>query len=408
MNRMKSKTWLILLAGLLVVLLASSIGVTSSYFTDQENSSNNRMRVITNWYNLAWHYRRPITIDHTKVVDVANPSTTYANFPVLVYATGLSNIKADGADIRFTSSDGTTELPREIESYSGGTLYAWVKVTLTKDAGDASNDVIYMYYGNNAATEPAPSSTYGSQNVWDSNYNFVSHMYDLDTSHIKDSTSNNNGGTKVGANEPIETSSGNIDDAQAFDGSNDYIQTTSSGSRTSTHFTWECWFKADTTTGPHHILWEGLSSENGWGAGASGHHEAHINVGAYNMNNIVGCFYGTNEDAAAPNVIRIDTAFSDTTNWHHVVFVVANAGSSPSGELFLDGVSQGTDIGNQTTRTDWDTNFRIGRPGAATRYFDGMVDEVRVSVSARSAQWIKTEYNNQSSPSSFCMVGPEE
>jgi len=129
-----------------------------------------------NWYDTDWSYRREITIDHTKVEDVADPSTTYADFPVLVYATGLSNIKAAGADIRFTSSDGTTELPREIEDYSGGTLYAWVKVTLTKDSSDADDDVIYMYYGNAAATEPAPDSAYGSQNVWDDNYNGVWHL----------------------------------------------------------------------------------------------------------------------------------------------------------------------------------------------------------------------------------------
>ena len=125
---------------------------------------------LSNWYNTSWQYRRVITIDHTKVDDVADPSTTYANFPVLVYAAGLSNVNAGGTDIRFTSSDGTTELPREIESYSAGTLYAWAKVTLTKDASDSTDDIIYMYYGNAAASEPAPDSTYGSQNVWDANY----------------------------------------------------------------------------------------------------------------------------------------------------------------------------------------------------------------------------------------------
>ena len=122
------------------------------------------------WYDSDWSYRRQITIDHTSVEDVADPSTTYAEFPVLVYATGLSNILPNGADIRFTSSDGVTELPREIESYTGGTLYAWVKLTLTKDASDSTNDIIYMYYGNVLATEPAPDSTYGSENVWDSNF----------------------------------------------------------------------------------------------------------------------------------------------------------------------------------------------------------------------------------------------
>ncbi len=38
----------------------------------------------------------------------------------------------------------------------------------------------------------------------------------------------------------------------------------------------------------------------------------------------------------------------------------------------------------------------------------GLIDEVRVSSTARSANWIKPSYNNQYSPSSFCSVGAEE
>jgi len=364
-----------------------------------------------NWYDTDWSYRREITIDHTKVEDVADPSTTYADFPVLVYATGLSNIKAAGADIRFTSSDGTTELPREIEDYSGGTLYAWVKVTLTKDSSDADDDVIYMYYGNAAATEPAPDSAYGSQNVWDDNYNGVWHLSEDPSGtapQMKDSTSNNNDGSSQGSMTAGNQVTGQIDGSLDFDGSNHYIQTTSSELKTAAAITISVWFKADVTTGAHHIVWEGKGTENGWGAGATGHHEMHINVGAYDQDNILGCFYGTNEDAAAPNVIRIDTAFSDTANFHYAVFVVTNPDSSPAGELFLDGVSKGTDTGDQTGRADWDTNLRIGRPGADQRYFDGMVDEVRISNTARSADWIETCYNNQNSPSAFCSVGSEQ
>jgi hypothetical protein len=40
--------------------------------------------------------------------------------------------------------------------------------------------------------------------------------------------------------------------------------------------------------------------------------------------------------------------------------------------------------------------------------FTGTLDEVRVSKTARSADWVKTEYNNQNSPSSFYALGGEE
>jgi len=400
----------VLLIAIIVIglLVSSSLLITGACFTDTEESIDNDLRCWGEpWYDTNWQYRRQITINHTKV------ENAYADFPVLVYATGLSNIKANGADIRFTSSDGTTELPREIESYSDsdGTLYAWVKVTLTKDAGDSTDDVIYMYYGNDSASEPAPGSAYGAENVWDSDYRGVWHLREDPSGtapQMKDSTSNNNDGTSQGSMTAGNQVTGQIDGSLDFDGSNEYIQTTSNELQTAAAITISVWFKADVTTGAHHIVWEGKGTENGWGAGADGYHEMHINVGAYNQDNILGCFYGTNEDAAAPNVIRIDTAFSDTANFHHAVFVVTNPGSSPVGELFLDGVSKGTDTGNQTSRADWDTSLRIGRPGADQRYFDGMVDEVRISDTARSADWIKTCFNNQDSPSSFCSVGAEE
>jgi hypothetical protein len=40
--------------------------------------------------------------------------------------------------------------------------------------------------------------------------------------------------------------------------------------------------------------------------------------------------------------------------------------------------------------------------------FDGLLDELRVSNTARSADWIATEYNNQSNPSAFLSVGTQQ
>jgi len=68
----------------------------------------------------------------------------------------------------------------------------------------------------------------------------------------------------------------------------------------------------------------------------------------------------------------------------------------------------GTDTGTETDRTYWDTDLRIGQCGAAQRRLDGLVTEVRVSNIARSAEWIMTCYNNQYSPSTFCIVGSEQ
>ncbi|GAH15634.1 unnamed protein product, partial [marine sediment metagenome] len=41
------------------------------------------------------------------------------------------------------------------------------------------------------------------------------------------------------------------------------------------------------------------------------------------------------------------------------------------------------------------------------RFFDGMLDEIRLTRSIRSVAWIETEFNNQIDPSSFVSVGTE-
>jgi hypothetical protein len=41
-------------------------------------------------------------------------------------------------------------------------------------------------------------------------------------------------------------------------------------------------------------------------------------------------------------------------------------------------------------------------------FWDNLIDEVRVSSVARSADWIKTEYNNQSNPSAFYSIGMDD
>src|SRR3990167_328103 len=147
------------------------------------------------WYNNDWLYRKKITVDKTKVGETNT-------FVILVNlasdAQFSANAQADGDDILFTSSDGTTKLDHEIENYTTatGALIAWVEASISVSV----DTDIYMYYGNVGASN--------QQNVtgtWGTNYKAVYHLKDdPDTSTVQDSTSNNNDGTKVGVGNPAE------------------------------------------------------------------------------------------------------------------------------------------------------------------------------------------------------------
>ena len=93
----------------------------------------NNLALAQNWYNTGWLYRLPITINNTggTLTDYQVQVSLEASFP-------WSHVKSDGSDIRFTSSDGETELSYWIESWTTGTSATiWVKVPLV--APDSGN-----------------------------------------------------------------------------------------------------------------------------------------------------------------------------------------------------------------------------------------------------------------------------
>jgi len=78
--------------------------------------------------------------------------------------------------------------------------------------------------------------------------------------------------------------------------------------------------------------------------------------------------------------------------------------------IYINGV-EGAVTDTLGTLTDSSAfSLFIGRLLAPSdpRRFDGQIDEARVSNIARTADWLLTEYNNQSNPSNFSSVGDEE
>jgi uncharacterized repeat protein (TIGR01451 family) len=105
------------------------------------------------WFDVDWNYRRPIVI--------SNGGNSLAYYQVLVVLNNtnfnFTQANADGSDIRFTHSDGTTELRYWIEYWSGPDqlAYVWVRVP-SLASGDT---VIYLYYGNPGGLAASSGST---------------------------------------------------------------------------------------------------------------------------------------------------------------------------------------------------------------------------------------------------------
>jgi hypothetical protein len=352
-----------------------------------------------------YNFGKQIRINASQV----SGSGSLTDFPMLVNLTdndlrttanGGSVENSNGYDIVFTLDDCATILDHQIEKYDAttGEYVAWVRIPSLSGTTDMD---VGMFYGNSAiATDPSTTNT------WDSDYISIYHLHD----DFLDATATGNNGTNNGSTD----GTGIIGDGQDFDGTNDYIQTTSGELQTEDDFTISAWFNADDIT-MRHIIWQGISTQNGWGSGGlATEQEMHLSTGGCclpaEISDLVSAYLGVEDDEDDAEVLNAQVSFTDVTNWHYGVATYSDLSGTPGIELFIDGASVDTDGGvadASTARNNWDTNLRIGRPGASERYFDGMIDEVRVSSVVRSDDWIATEYNNQNSPGTFYNVSAQ-
>jgi len=329
-----------------------------------------------------WQYRRKITIDATKIDE------NLTDFPVLVKLNtsrfDFSKARSDGYDIRFTSSDGETLLKYERERHDASNQVAEYHVKIPS-VSSSQNTEFYIYYGKSDASDGADPT-----NVWDSNFKAVWHLQDLTSSSVKDSTANSYNGTKYAANEPIETD-GKIGKAQSFDGTNDRIDfgDVADFDFGTGPFTLEAFIRLNALN-----KWQRIFSKR-W---ITGNYEQYtFSVTDTNKLHIwtYGSGWGT-ESALESNT-------SLTTNtWYYVVAIRQNG----TLKLFINGIEDAS--ATLTARNvSNDGSFWIGGDNRDVAYFfDGIIDEGRVSNIARSSAWIKASYH--SGNDSLLSFGAEE
>ena len=332
-------------------------------------------------------YSRTITIDHTKV-----PNTDQTNFPLLFSGTysdlattsnGGAVTSSNGYDIIFASDPyGTNILPFEQESYNpttGAVIY-WVQVPTLSHTSDT---VIYLFYGNSSITTDQSNKN----GVWDSNFLGVWHV-DETSGQQQDSTTNGNNSTAVSVTAE-GSATGEVGGSDQFN-----------------------------TSRPDHVDLPNIALSSAFTLEAWIYPTAYVDVArivakAYSSNTAPWVDYDLAMDTAASQ--KIDVGFdqngtsvgltSNTTvplnQWTHVVGTYDGSNL----RLFLNGASDSTAAASGSVATVSQTT-EIGYNNVyGPQSFTGKIDEVRISATARSADWIATEYNNQSSPATFYSTG---
>lgn len=344
--------------------------------------------IPANWFNTDFKRRVLITIKAGQVPSTQN------NFPFLFNSvlTDLisANVQSGGEDIRFASESGVTEFNVEIEKMdtSATSLQAWSKIPSI-----SNGTKFYMYYDNPTASFPP---LVNRQAVW-GNYSAVYHMNQTTggTFSTKDSTGTNDG-TPLGT--PNFQVVGKIDGNINFDGVGDLIRIPTDDSlepRTGP-FTVSAWLKSSASSSGIIVAKQNRTLFfDGWALRMIGQQVE------WDM-----------EDNNGVNRITIKSDLvSPVGTFEHAALTYDGLGVNTGLELYRNGDPQAATRGGFGGPVDDVQTIAAGSIASAfdtAAMFPGDVDEVRISKDVKSADFIKTEFNNQSSPSAFYTIGPVE
>ncbi|TVS17806.1 MAG: DUF2341 domain-containing protein [Gammaproteobacteria bacterium] len=361
------------------------------------------------WFDSDWAFRKSVALQASQVESDLN------DFPVLISVVDpdlAANAQTEGQDIVFALPDGR-QLDHEIERFvaATGELIAWVRMPFVSETDDTD---LFMYYGN-----PAAADQQNAQQVWNAGYRMVHHLQEVggNNTDLFDATANATDGTVAGTvgNHPTFVEDGVIDGAREHPGS----PSPGNAPRPELRFphnaalnitgpiTAEAWaFIEPDQPIPNHnpVLWKGR--QIGWGANYLFRIAVKTDTGTMTWGVTCGGTEGWFE-AGVPvfgQWAHYALTFDGTRSRAYINGIeqppVANAG----GAAACSGQSLNT-FPDEPVRSGYTPNREfIGQEA----FLRGRTDELRISATNRSAAWLRTQFNNQSSPPTFHLFGAEQ
>ena len=297
------------------------------------------------WWNDAWAHRTRVTIGNT----VARVD----GFPALVRLPAsfdYASVRTDGGDLRFIDDAGT-ELAHDLDQLvPGGVSALWVRIPAL-DPAPLPRTGVWLYHGNpDAAASANPSA------VW-SDHVSVHHLATLD-----DASQHDRSGTAEGA--PVTAAA--IGDGRAFSGDDAITLADEPAYDFTTSLAVSIWVDID-------VFDEGFQAvvvkgDRAWRLHRDGGGQA-IGFGT--------TFQRMNQDLAGATPVT-------TPGWHHLAATYDQVTKS----IYVDGVLDSA-VPWARTIDNTDVPVVLGRNDQqGPRYFKGLLDELRISATSRSAAWI--------------------
>jgi hypothetical protein len=327
-------------------------------------------------------------LDRCKSITITNAGTsTLTDFPAYINLTKDGDMLSNYQDLRFyntSCSNGGSLLDYEIENYTTNNADIWIRIPSLQTTGK----IISVYYKNTSAVESGQNAT----GVWDSNYVMVQHLKE-NSGTLNDSTLNGNSGTQSGGVTYLAT--GKINGAVGFDGSDDLVNVTNPNNLNVDNFTVEVWTKLASTS--QTSCAKLIIKDKGTACGTTYPYgfQDDCTAGA-------GKLWAYSYTSAIKEVRGPAWTSIGTNNWVHIVMTYNNSNLT----LYINGTQYNSTTSTGTLCANTNTLLIGGRPGP--QYFNGTLDEARISNISRSSDWINQSYQMVQNQNSFVSLGSEE
>ena len=315
-------------------------------------------------------------------------NVTLTNFPVLVkLSTAIDGFsysdfsKANGGDLRFADASGNL-LPHEIDTWDeGGISAVWVKVPLLK-----KKSYITAHYGFTGTGDPAPVA---AKDVWDDDYVGVWHLGESVLPMKESSETSSDFETSYGETINYATN-GIVGRAVGFPTNGTYnalVAPDHDALDGFARFTVEYWTFQDEHKQNAGILSKRKEYNND--AAYYFYDTRDANSGVWSMPFCIG----TNKNTSARWSFNLSQTLGE---WNHIVYSADMSSTTKNVHGFKNGTMNG-----------WEPNvvffgpmpnsaepLVLGNLGANKKdnSFNGSIDEVRISKTLRSKEWVKATY----------------
>ena len=320
----------------------------------------------TAWWDPAWKNRRKVIIKNTELTGPVQ------SFPLLVkLPAGI-----DPTKVRFLAADHSTVLPHEVDASGPAGATVWVRIPDIKNTGAAPE--VWVYYNNGAASNASSGA-----NVFADLFVSVHHL----GSNGADATGHGHTADATG-NERPGNMPGQIGDARDFDGMNDHLDLTGEAAYDfTTALTASAWIKRRSLTVAYMAII--TKGDSAW------------RLARENATQFVG--FGTDEGAASQNLAGSKSI--DDDSWHHVAITLGGG----TKRIYVDGAPDTMATANAVNTNNIDVSFGQNAESVTggKRFWNGAMDEIRISAATRDAAWIFAEHHTATDPD-FVQLGPDE